>query len=159
MNAKYERDLAEWSRAQASLLRSKQFDKLDLDNLAEEIESIAKVEKRRITNFAISLLSEMLTLPVQSAARDRASLEIRYLRLELSNALQESPSLTCIWSDEDWMAWTWQLVLIKAQQKTGLGSESFPKRCEWTIDQIQAHDWMPSSADPSGSPDGNSLGL
>lgn len=39
-------DIISWSSEQAAYLRTKQFDKLDIENLAEEIEDMGKSEQR-----------------------------------------------------------------------------------------------------------------
>lgn len=45
MDTLYSRDIIAWVNEQAAFLRSGQFDKLDLTNLAEEIEDVGKSEK------------------------------------------------------------------------------------------------------------------
>ena len=54
MQALYNRDIVAWVDEQAAFLRSGQFDKLDLPNLAEEIEDVGKSEKRDfVCRFAL----------------------------------------------------------------------------------------------------------
>ena len=40
--SRYDYDIIAWAKEQAQLLRSKQFDLLDLENIAEEIEDVGK---------------------------------------------------------------------------------------------------------------------
>ena len=46
MEALYNHDIVAWANEQAAFLRSGQFDKLDLINLAEEIEDVGKSKRR-----------------------------------------------------------------------------------------------------------------
>ena len=47
---RYEEDLSAWSYEQASLLRARQSDGLDWDNLAEEIEWMVGRDRRELKN-------------------------------------------------------------------------------------------------------------
>ena len=40
----YEADIVAWSREQAQWLKAGQFDQLDLEHLAEEIEDVGKID-------------------------------------------------------------------------------------------------------------------
>ena len=52
----YESDFYAWSNHQAALLRAGKLNEADIDNIAEEIESMGKAEKRERT--AVSFLSQ-----------------------------------------------------------------------------------------------------
>ena len=55
-NSLYEQDFHAWALQQAELLRTRQLDCADLDNIAEEIESMAWSEKRELTSLLTVLL-------------------------------------------------------------------------------------------------------
>ncbi len=55
-NTLYEQDFYAWTLQQAELLRSRQLDCADLDNIAEEIESMGRSEKRELTSRLTVLL-------------------------------------------------------------------------------------------------------
>jgi len=44
----YDQDIIAWANEQASLLRTGQFDQLDIAHLAEEIEDVGKSEQREL---------------------------------------------------------------------------------------------------------------
>ena len=44
----YDTDFAEWSARTAELLRAGRYDELDIENVAEEIESLGKAERKSV---------------------------------------------------------------------------------------------------------------
>ena len=52
----YDQDFYAWVQAQAALLKARQFDALDLDNLIEEVESIARQERHLLWHRFRTLL-------------------------------------------------------------------------------------------------------
>jgi hypothetical protein len=44
----YDEDFYVWTKSQAELLRKRQFDALDLDNLIEEVEALGRAEKTSV---------------------------------------------------------------------------------------------------------------
>jgi hypothetical protein len=61
----YSRDFALWLRAQATLLRERKFDLLDVDNLAEEVEGMARKEHRELRNRLKVILTHLLKCKFQ----------------------------------------------------------------------------------------------
>jgi hypothetical protein len=57
---RYEHDFYAWSREQAALLRSGKVSRADLTNIAEEIESMGKAEKREHINRLTVLLLHLV---------------------------------------------------------------------------------------------------
>ena len=60
MQALYDRDIIVWANEQAAFLRSGQFDKLDLVNLADEIEDVGKSEKRAFAGRLAMLIALLM---------------------------------------------------------------------------------------------------
>ncbi len=52
----YENDVIAWAEEQSGLLRSGQFDLLDIEHIAEEIEDVGKSEQRELANRMALLL-------------------------------------------------------------------------------------------------------
>ena len=65
----YEQDYYRWLTQTADLLKSKEFTKLDLENLIEEIESLGKSEKRAIKSNLIVVILHLLKWQYQSQKR------------------------------------------------------------------------------------------
>ena len=59
-NTLYDRDFYAWANEQAGLLRAGRLDGLDLENLIEEIVSLARRDKCELLNRLAMLLSHLL---------------------------------------------------------------------------------------------------
>ena len=62
MNNTYQNDFCKWSVDQAHFLKSKEFEKLDIENIIEEIESLGRSEKRTIESYLTNLLMHLLKI-------------------------------------------------------------------------------------------------
>ncbi len=56
----YDRDVCAWTREQARLLREGRLGDADIENIAEEIESMGRGEKRELVNRLRVLLTHLL---------------------------------------------------------------------------------------------------
>jgi hypothetical protein len=65
----YQNDFYSWTQQQVALLKSKQFNKLDFDNLIEEIESMGISEKRELISHLTILLGHLLKWKIQPKKR------------------------------------------------------------------------------------------
>jgi hypothetical protein len=77
MAAGYDQDTVRWASEQARLLRTRQSDLLDLEQLADEIEDLGKTEKRELQSRMAVLLAHLLEWPaavVEAAGLDRGGL-------------------------------------------------------------------------------------
>ena len=57
-NSNYDRDFYAWANEQAALLRTGQLGQADIANIAEEIESLGRTEKRELVGRLTVLLFE-----------------------------------------------------------------------------------------------------
>ena len=57
--ASYDADFYSWARDQAALLRARRFDELDLENLAEEVEDLAKREAKELESRYETLIHHL----------------------------------------------------------------------------------------------------
>jgi hypothetical protein len=65
----YEKDFYIWLMANAELLRQRRLTEIDLDNIAEELESMAKRDKRELLNRLKVLLLLLLKWQFQADKR------------------------------------------------------------------------------------------
>ena len=56
----YNHDIIAWANEQARLIRNKEFDLLDLEHIAEEIEDVGKSEQRELASRMAALLCHLL---------------------------------------------------------------------------------------------------
>jgi DNA-binding transcriptional regulator YdaS (Cro superfamily) len=138
----YDRDYHAWLTRQATLLAARRFAELDLDNLIDEIQALARSEKREIENRLSVLLVHLLKWAHQPAQRSGGwRSTIIEQRARLLKRLQESPSLRGYPGealDEEYT-----IAREKAAAETGLRAATFPKSCPYTIDQVLDPDFLP----------------
>jgi hypothetical protein len=93
----YDQDFVLWTEEQAALLRRAKDSNLPLDweNLAEEIESLGKSNRRELRSQTRRILRHLLKLEASPAAEPRAGWRatIRDARSEIEDLLRDSPSL------------------------------------------------------------------
>jgi Domain of unknown function DUF29 len=141
----YDADFYAWTQAQAAALRAKKWLALDVDNLAEEIESLGRSDRRAITHQLERLLLHLLKWvyqPDQRARRGRGWRgSVRQARTAIADLLEESPSL------RDYPAQRVALAYRRARQQsaiqTGLPLATFPETCPWSSAQLLDEDFWP----------------
>lgn len=140
--ATYETDFYLWTQQQADLLRNGQFNRIDLDleNIAEEIESMGKRDRRSISSYIQNVLLHLLKWRDQPERRGTSwRLSIRNGRHQIDRMLRESPSLQPqlpeIIQDE------YPLARENAADETGLPLATFPEQCPFSVEQIIGNYW------------------
>ena len=97
VGALYDRDFVLWTEEQAAALRRAKGSNLPLDweNLAEEIESLGKSDRRELRSQVTRILRHFLKLAVSPTPEPREGWRstIRDARLEIEGVLEDSPSL------------------------------------------------------------------
>jgi hypothetical protein len=90
----YEGDVFAWAMRQARLLRERRLDEIDWDNVAEEIETVGRSERRSLRSHLVQLLLHMLKWDGQPERRGTSRLvSIGNHRSEALTDLRENPSL------------------------------------------------------------------
>ena len=138
----YSSDFYAWSMKQAAPLRAGRLAEADIGNIAEEIESRGRSEKRELVNRLKVLLVHLLEWQVQPALRgNRWRLTILEQRGQLVEHLKDNPSLKSLLADAFTTAY--RFALLGAQRETGLPEAAFPGRCPWAGEQVMAEDFFP----------------
>lgn len=139
----YEEDFYLWLMEQAEHLRQGHFNELDLENLAEEVESIGRSDKREVYNRLTVLLTHLLKLEFQPEKRTRSwRSTLREQRRQLKLVFKDSPSLekTYVLSVFDAV---YQDARQDAKEETGLNLETFPDTCPYSLAQVLDKDFFP----------------
>lgn len=91
----YDSDLCEWSMRQAEILRTGRFDLLDVENVAEEIESLARSDRRTIEKQMVRLAEHLLKLTFAQDRSPRHGWQSSVIdsRDEIALVVRDSPSL------------------------------------------------------------------
>jgi hypothetical protein len=138
----YDRDFYAWANEQASLLRAGKLDQADIENIAEEIESMGRSEKRELVNRLTVLLLHLLKWQFQPGLRGNSwRLSVREQRIRLKRHLADNPSLKSRLTDA--LDEAWEVALLDAQRETGFAAEAFPASCPYTFDDAMDADFWP----------------
>ena len=91
----YEADFVAWTEAQAELIRQRRFDELDVENLAEEIESLGRSRRRELHRRMARLLEHLIKLAVSRDYDPRRQwiLSVNEQRDRIAEIVEENPSL------------------------------------------------------------------
>jgi hypothetical protein len=92
--ALYEEDFVAWLEEQAAHLRAGRLHDLDVENIAEELEGLARSDRRELRNRLEVLLAHMLKRDQRPEKRSRSwEATIDEQRSRIEDLLDDSPSL------------------------------------------------------------------
>ncbi len=141
-NTLYERDFYAWANEQAALLRAGKLDSADFENIAEEIESMGRGEKRELVDCLAVLLLHLLKWRLQPSSRGNGwRLTIKEQRYRLRRHMSDNPSLQSQLGEA--VSDAYGLAQINAERQTGLAPETFPETCPFTFEQAMSDDFWP----------------
>lgn len=139
----YHKDFYAWANEQAGKLRAHQFTGLDIENIAEELETLGRSEKRELISRLEVLLTHLLKWQFQSMRQSRSwELTIKQQRLRLQQHLSDNPSLKSQLNDAIDRAY--QLAVIEAQKKISLPKSTFSTECPYSWNQIKNDEFYPT---------------
>jgi hypothetical protein len=142
MGKLYDRDVVAWAREQAEHLRERRWEALDIENLAEEIDSVGCSEKRELRSRMAILMAHLLKWHFQPELRGKSWLRtIRAQRREIVEVLAQMPSLRPVLSDSRWIENAWEDAVRLAANETGL--DEFPDDLIWDIKDILDSGFLP----------------
>lgn len=142
--AEYERDFCAWSIEQAARLRLLRVPGVDVENIAEEIESLARKDRQELLSRLEILLAHLLKCRYQPDWQTKSwLLTILEQRNRIVGLLEDSPSLRP--ALPALMVKAYQRAAKSASLETGLDMIVFPGTCEWTIEQTLDIDFLPES--------------
>ena len=131
----YETDFVLWSEKMAQLIRDHKFDQVDWENVAEEIESLSRSDRRALRSQVKRVLVHMLEWDYQPECRTTSwEVTIDDGREQIQQLLNDSPSLIPTVSDviQD----CYPNAVRQASKETGLPEQKFPLTCPFDINQL-----------------------
>jgi hypothetical protein len=141
-NGLYDRDFYAWASEQAALLRDGRLGEADIENIAEEIASMGRSEKRELVSRLVVLLLHLLKWRFQPKGRGSSwEASIRIQRRQLERHLRDNPSLKAKLPEA--VADAYQDAVIAAAEETKLAESLFPPHCPWSFEEISAPDFWP----------------
>ena len=140
----YEKDFHAWVLDTAEKLRLKEFAAVDIENLIEEIEGMARSDYRELISRLQVLMAHLLKWQYQSNLRCGSwQATIKEQRKRLNILLKSMPSLKN--KIPDVINDAYELSVYTAEKETGLSSSIFPKERPYTQDQILNNNFYPDS--------------
>ena len=154
-NSLYERDFYEWLNLHAAALRAGNLQVLDTENLAEEIEGMARSEKSAVRSQLARLVAQLLKWSAQRKLRRKNQRSANSWRgsiavacHELSDLLEDSPSL--MGHLEVIFPRAYVLGIKWAMAETRLPEKAFPDTCPWTLEEVLNENFYPDKAVNNG---------
>jgi len=138
MTALYEEDFVLWTEKTAQLLKRKEFDRVDWENLIEEVECMGKSERQAITSLLTVLIEHLLKLSYWESEKERNArhwiVEIAAFRAQLE---QKIDSATLVNHARK------SLINARIVDKNAIPLESI-----FTLEQVLDGDWFPIDIEP-----------
>ncbi|BAP55363.1 hypothetical protein THII_1066 [Thioploca ingrica] len=139
----YEQDFYAWIQHNIALLKQGKLNEIDIDILIDELESMAKRDKRELTSRLTILIAHLLKWQFQPEQRSGSwQGSIDEQRFKIGKHLEDSPSLRNQLSESIKVAYPDALKL--AIKETKLSSKVFPKDCPYPIEQLLDDSFYPS---------------
>ncbi len=138
----YETDFYGWANEQSALLREGRLAEADIANIAEEIESMGRCEKRELVSRLAVLLTHLLKWRYQPAGRGSSwNASIRVQRKRLTDHLADNPSLKS--KIPEAVSRAYEEAVVIAADETKLGEAALPADCPWSFDEIMSGNFWP----------------
>ncbi len=140
--ALYETDFNLWLKETVNLLRKGEVEKLDLENLAEEIEDMGNSRKDALESNLIRVLQHLLKWKYQPQKRINIWIaSITEHSLRLNKTFKKSPSLKPYF--ESVFADCYQDARLITSQETGLDIATFPDLCPFSQADVLNPQYLP----------------
>lgn len=135
----YDADFYAWTQAQGDALRRRAMNEVDWDNLAEEIESVGRSDRKEIRSRLEVLLVHLMKWAYQPPWQCERDL-IDEQRRGIADVIEDSPSLAGYPAEA--LARAYELAIIdKAIRRLEL--INLPKACPWTIAEVLSPELLP----------------
>ncbi len=144
LKAEYDQDFYFWISQNVELLRNGQVAEIDLEHIAEELESMGKRDLRELRSRLQVLVMHLLKWKYQSDKQTRTWMTtIDHQRDEIETLLLESPSL------REHLDSALEMIYIKAKRdayrETNMPEKFFPKHCPFELTEILDQSFFPAS--------------
>lgn len=138
----YETDLYAWARRNAEAIRAGRLGDVDLMNIAEELESMGRSERRALGSRLAVLMMHLLKWHYQPALRGKSwQATIKEQRRQVIKLLADSPSLKA--QLPAMLLDVYEDAVLLAVAETHLDESTFPSTCPFTVEQVLDPDYWP----------------
>ena len=140
----YHTDVAAWAEQQAGALRRRAANEIDWDNVAEEIEGVAAIQKREVRSRLRVVCEHLLKWRHMRQRRHQGQSGRNTLdeqRRELQELFEDSPSL--LGFAERALSSAFVNARQDVERKSGKSLGLPDDTCPWSLDQILSLDFLP----------------
>lgn len=138
----YEEDFYAWLMENVQLLRQRRLAEIDVNNIAEELESLGRSEWRELINRLALLLAHLLKWQYQPQKRSPSwKYTIREQRRAVLDLLNDSPSLRYELAEK--LAEAYKKAILTAAKETRLSETRFPSGCPFSLEQALDESFWP----------------
>jgi Domain of unknown function DUF29 len=139
----YETDFHAWALEMAQLIKTKQFDKIDVEHLSEEVESMGASERNALESRLIELMQHLLKWQFQPERKGRSwKLSIDKQRIGIDKVLKQNPSLKHQYQQRVDECYVYAKRYAAAETK--LPISTFPETCPYSVEQLFDFEFLPS---------------
>jgi hypothetical protein len=143
----YHKDVYLWTEKIVQLLKARQFNEVDWQNVIEEIEALGRSERDKLLSSLKVLTWHLLKWKYQPTKRTNSwKRTILRERRNIEEYLEDTPSLKQFLVDAEWMTKVYRRAVREAADETGLDKEAFPGENEFSLEQMLDVDFLPQSA-------------
>jgi hypothetical protein len=147
--ASYASDFCGWTAEQARLLRKSKPAHLDWENLAEEIESLGKSDRRAMGSALKIVLEHLIKWRFQSGKRSPSwSDSIDEHRDRIARIVEDSPSLAAL--PGEILETEYHKARRKALRDTRFPPKDVPETCPFSVEQALDPDFWPEAKESDG---------
>jgi hypothetical protein len=139
----YDSDFYAWTQEQSAKLRAGYFSDIHSANIAEELESLGKSQKKELISRLTVLLAHLLKWQYQPDKKTLSGqLTIEEQRDELANHLADNPSLKALLDQSIERAY--KKAVRWAQEEILLPKQTFPAQCPYAWAQLIDQSFYPN---------------
>lgn len=138
----YETDDLQWLEETIALLKNRQFEALDLDNLIEELEDLGSERKNAVVSLLDQVIRHLLLLEYWESEVMNNSIhwqgEIYNFRLQIQDKMTKMLYNHLVYKLDSIYGRALKAVNIKTQK-----SVDFPEKCPYSLEEFLDIDWLP----------------
>ena len=139
----YEIDDYLWLEETIKLLKTKDLDNLDLDNLIEELESLGRNDLNKVRSLLRQIIIHILLLEYWQEEHYRNYRHWQGETIAFRDDLNNSLTTTLKNKLVQELDHIYNVAVKVVVQKTGLASNLFPDNCPYSLEQLFDDNWYP----------------
>jgi hypothetical protein len=144
--AVYENDFPLWAERQGALLRARRFKELDLDNLIEEVEGLARRDRWEVEGRAELILVHLLKLAYSPAPEPRRGWVRTILTQRRALARMLTATLRTHLEEQLVDLYTQARRMAAIEMETdAIEPEVLPAECPYSIEEVFGPEWLPQN--------------